>query len=147
MIRLALAIEYSLSLVEIAYLVNLPLYIFMFIGKSNRLHGLGFNIKYIDHNRVCGSIESSPCGGILGCIFVDCSSLLCHHVFVLESKMKRQLKLSIAVGTVLLLGACGQRGPLYLPSEAPTNQPAPSDAPLETPENNADATQNQQWQG
>ena len=72
--------------------------------------------------------------------------------------MKSQLKLSIAVGTVLLLSACGQRGPLYLPSEAPTNQPSvtPADAPLESSESsesseslegNTQSTQNRQRQG
>jgi len=46
--------------------------------------------------------------------------------------MISRFKLSFAIGTVLLLSACGQRGPLYLPSEAPQNQPPPADSQLES---------------
>jgi predicted small lipoprotein YifL len=59
--------------------------------------------------------------------------------------MISRFKLSLTVGTVLLLSACGQRGPLYLPSEAPQNQPAPADSQPETPvEGLSTSTDNEQ---
>ena len=37
--------------------------------------------------------------------------------------MTSRKKCCLAVISVMLLSACGQRGPLYMPEEAPQNQP------------------------
>ncbi|MBT1451730.1 lipoprotein [Glaciecola sp. XM2] len=50
--------------------------------------------------------------------------------------MKSHKNLGLAVIALILLSACGQRGPLYLPSEAPQNQPpqTPDSQPNSQPE-------------
>ncbi|AFL74330.1 LPS translocon maturation chaperone LptM [Thiocystis violascens] len=40
----------------------------------------------------------------------------------------------VALGILSMLGACGQKGPLYLPEETPANTPAPgADVPVAPP--------------
>ncbi|MDT0582191.1 LPS translocon maturation chaperone LptM [Brumicola blandensis] len=49
--------------------------------------------------------------------------------------MNRSSKIAQLMGLVLFLSACGQRGPLYLPKDAPANKPEPenrADAPEST---------------
>jgi predicted small lipoprotein YifL len=43
--------------------------------------------------------------------------------------MNRNYKLALLIVLALFLGACGQRGPLYLPEQAPTNEPSSEKAP------------------
>jgi predicted small lipoprotein YifL len=46
--------------------------------------------------------------------------------------MNRSSKIALLMGSMLFLSACGQRGPLYLPKDAPSNKPeseSHSDAP------------------
>ncbi len=40
--------------------------------------------------------------------------------------MNRISKLALCVALALFLCACGQRGPLYLPKQAPSNEETPS---------------------
>ncbi|MBK5965092.1 hypothetical protein CCR95_13595 [Thiocystis minor] len=40
----------------------------------------------------------------------------------------------VTLGILSMLGACGQKGPLYLPEETPANTPAPgADVPVAPP--------------
>ncbi|MFT5277678.1 MAG: putative small lipoprotein YifL [Glaciecola sp.] len=47
--------------------------------------------------------------------------------------MNRLSKLTLLAALTLFLCACGQRGPLYLPEQAPSNEPAPEN-PVQPPE-------------
>jgi predicted small lipoprotein YifL len=40
--------------------------------------------------------------------------------------MNRMSKLALCIALALFLCACGQRGPLYLPKQAPSNEKTPS---------------------
>ncbi|GAC30681.1 LPS translocon maturation chaperone LptM [Brumicola pallidula] len=42
-------------------------------------------------------------------------------------------KLALCIVLTIFLGACGQRGPLFIPEQAPSNKEIPK-APAETPE-------------
>jgi predicted small lipoprotein YifL len=49
--------------------------------------------------------------------------------------MNRSSKIALSMGLMLFLSACGQRGPLYLPKDAPANKPKPestTNAPVST---------------
>lgn len=39
--------------------------------------------------------------------------------------MNRSSKIALVMGLMLFLSACGQRGPLYLPEDAPSNKSEP----------------------
>jgi predicted small lipoprotein YifL len=43
--------------------------------------------------------------------------------------MNRNYKFALFTVLVLFLSACGQRGPLYLPEQAPANEPSSEKAP------------------
>ncbi len=47
--------------------------------------------------------------------------------------MNRMSKLALCIVLTIFLGACGQRGPLFIPEQAPSNKEIPK-APAETPE-------------
>jgi len=40
--------------------------------------------------------------------------------------MNRMSKLALCIALALFLCACGQRGPLYLPKQAPSNEKTPT---------------------
>jgi len=47
--------------------------------------------------------------------------------------MNRMSKLALCIVLTLFLSACGQRGPLFIPEQAPSNENTPK-APAENPE-------------
>lgn len=47
--------------------------------------------------------------------------------------MNRMSKLALCTVLTVLLSACGQLGPLFIPEQAPSNKETPK-APAETPE-------------
>ena len=62
------------------------------------------------------------------------SARLRQYDFALNFLMTMRKKLTLTVLATLLLSACGQRGPLYLPEQAPQNHPTESPS---APEDNA----------